>query len=524
MKKILSAILIFSMILSLCSCGTGANNLKISVATTDKIATLDPLNVSGDGENIIVTNCLEGLLRLNSKGDIDLAGAIAYTVDKNALVYTFKLNPKATWYVSDSVKTTLDSVGLKDFDKKITADDYIYGIKKFIESGRTELNTLKGASKYNPDTADSELGLKASDEYTLEITLEKIDPDFLYKLAVLPIFPCDRQFCETLDGICYTTPATSLCNGAYYISEVTESEAVIERNPDYNGNIQVKNKAVHILNTEKTENAISRFNDGSCDILVTSDTKKPENAEPSYSCVTGIWGIAFNCKSETGKNAGLRKILLSAIDFSKIELPEGTGKKADRIIPDSYYVCDEKYSAFDTPSLAYKSDSDAVKNLDSVLKSLEKDAVSVKFMIPIQLKNSLKGVVSAWEELLGEKAEIDLRTFDMNEYEKVLAEAEYDVAVLPLIPKKRTASGVIEAVSDTPCYYTDKKLAFSPKSDAKSNALLFSQAEKLIVENGVFVPLFFTESHLCSAENISGVYMVDGTQRIYFYSGASAKQ
>lgn len=528
MKKMLSAALVFLMIFSLCSCAVGNGSLKLSVATADEITTLDPLCASGDGEKIISANCLEGLLRFNSQGDIDLAGAIAYTADKSALIYTFKLNPEAEWYLSDSLKTTLDSVNLKDFDKKITAEDYIYGIKRFIGSGRNELNAIKGASKFDPDSDNSVLGVKALDEYTLEITLEKIDPDFLYKLAALPVYPCDSSFCETLDGICYTTPATTLCNGPYFVSDVTQTEALIERNPDYNGNIQIQNKSVRIYNCGKKEDAVARFNNGGCDILVTSDSAKPENAEPSYSCVTATWGVTFNCKSETGKNEKLRKLLLHSADFSKIELPDFATEKADKIIHGSYYVFDEKYSAFDTPSVSLKTDStSAVKELDAFLKASDKETVSVKFMIPIQLKNSFKSVISAWKELFGDKIEIDLRTFDINDAEKTLSEGDYDAAVLPLIPQKRTAEGVIESVSGAPCFYTDKKLtdlSSNPQADAETVAVAFSQAEKLLSENGVFLPLFFAESHLYSADGISGVYMADGANRIYFYSGAKGEQ
>ena len=523
MKKVISAVLVISMIFSLCSCTIGGSDTKLTMGILDEITTLDPLSAKGNGERIISSNCIEGLLRFDAEGNIDLAGATGYTADKNALSYTFKLNPSAKWYLSDSVKTTLDSTGVTDFQEKITAEDYIYGIKRFIESGRTELNAIKGASKYNPEDKNSVLGLKAVDDYTLQITLEKVDPDFLYKLAVLPVYPCDEVFCTALDGIYYSTPATTLCNGPYYIKEVTETETIIERNPDYNGNIQIANKSILLYSTGKKDALAARFKDGSYDIFTAPDTEINEDIKPSYTSVTGTWGFVFNCKSEMGKINELRDILLSSVDYSKIKLPDFATEKAENIIHGNYTVFDEKYSSLNTQTLTYKTDTEnAQKNIDALLKKLDKETISVKFVIPVQMKNALKDVISSWQKLFGDKIIIDLRTFDITETDKISTDGDYDMAILPLLPETRTALGVIESVSGAPCYFTDKRitvLTSQPKSDAKTNATNYSKAEKLIVESGVFVPLFFASNDLYMNEGVSGVYTADGGELIYFHGG-----
>lgn len=92
MKKVISAVLVISMIFSLCSCTIGGSDTKLTMGILDEITTLDPLSAKGNGERIISSNCIEGLLRFDAEGNIDLAGATGYTADKNALSYTFKLN------------------------------------------------------------------------------------------------------------------------------------------------------------------------------------------------------------------------------------------------------------------------------------------------------------------------------------------------------------------------------------------------------------------------------------------------
>lgn len=528
MKKAASLLLVISIIISLCSCTIGVSNIQLTIGTLDEIATLDPLSAEGDGEKIISANCFEGLLRFDESGNIDLAGATAYTTGKDSLSYTFKLNPSASWYLSDGIKATLEAVGATEFEENITAKDYIYGIKKLLEMGKTELYAIKGASKYNPDDKNSQLGLKAIDDYTLEITLEKADPDFLYKLATMPVYPCSEVFCEALKGICYTTPTTALCNGPYYIKDVTQAQAIIEKNPKYNGNIQVKNQSITLYTTGQKSALYSRFTDGSYDMFVAPNTEKPEDITPSYSCITGTWGFAFNCSSENGKIPELRDILLSSVDYEKIELPEFAALKADRIIPDNFTVFNKAYSSFEPQKLTYKTNKEnAQKNLDALLDKLDKEAFSVRFAIPQEFEDSMDKVVSTWQSLFEDKVIIDVKVFEMEEINDVLNEGEYDLAILPLNAQKRTVCGVVEAISGAPCYYSDKKLNVLIKqanADEKTVAANCSKAEKLIVDNGVFVPLFFASNDLYMNEDISGVYIADGAKFIYFHSGEKAEK
>lgn len=138
------------------------------------------------------------------------------------------------------------------------------------------------------------------------------------------------------------------------------------------------------------------------------------------------------------------------------------------------------------------------------------------------MKNALKDVISSWQKLFGDKIIIDLRTFDITETDKILADGDYDMAILPLLPQTRTAFGVIESFSGAPCYFTDKRitvLTSQPKPDAKTNATNYSKAEKLIVESGVFVPLFFASNDLYMNKGVSGVYTADGGELIYFHGG-----
>lgn len=528
MKRIISVLLVLIMLFSLCSCSANVSNTQLTMGILNQVTNLDPLNISGDGERIIATNCFEGLLRFDEKGKIDLGGATAYSISNDGLTYVFKLNPLAKWYVPGAVKATLETVGIEKFDNKITSEDYIYGITRFIQSSNKALSSVKGASTYDPDDKESTLGLKAIDEYTLEITLERVDPDFLYKLAANPVYPCDKTLAEALDSIFNSTPATTVCNGPYYIKEVSESEAVLERNPDYNGKLQIANGSVLLYTTGKRQTLAARFEDGQYDIYFTPSTHRLKEKSTSYTSTSSIWGFAFNCKSKVGAVAGLRDIILSTVYYDKIELPAFATGKADRIIPGIYNVGDTSYASFNPQKLAYERNITLAKeNLDKLLDKLEREAFTIKLAIPKDMEKTMEPVIIHWETLFEEKILIDLRVYETTDAATIASEGNYDLAILPITPYKRTALGVVEAFSGAPCYYADQKinaLKSQTKASAEENAANYLKAEKLVVENGVFVPLFYASNDLYLGKGVSGVYIADGGRLVYLHSGAKVTE
>lgn len=523
MKRIISVVLVLIMLFSLCSCSAKVSNTKLTMGILNQVTTVDPLNVSGDGERIIAANCFEGLLRFDEKGKIDLGGATAYSISNDGLTYVFKLNPLAKWHVPSAVKANFESLNIEKFDNKITAEDYIYGITRFIQSSNKALSSIKGASTYDPDDKESTLGLKAIDEYTLEITLERVDPDFLYKLAANPVYPCDSVLAEKLDSIFSSTPATVLCNGPYYIKEVSESEAILERNPSYTGKIQIANGSILLYTTGKRQTLATRFEEGQYDIYFTPSTQRLEDVSTSYTSTSGIWGFAFNCKSNVGSIASLRDIILSTVYYDKIELPDFATGKADRIIPGVYTVGDTSYASFNPQKLAYEQNiSLAKENLDKLLDKMDREAFTIKLAIPNEMEKTIEPVIIHWETLFEEKIIIDLRLYETKDAATIASEGQYDLAILPITPYKRTALGVVEAFGGAPCYYADQKInAFKTqtKASAEENAANYSKAEKLIVENGVFVPLFYASNDLYLGKGVSGVYIADGGRLIYLHSG-----
>ncbi len=509
MKKIISIILCFAIIFSFSACSLTNENANFTIGIREAVNTFNPLLSKTDAEKIISTNCFEGLLRFDEHGKINLAGATAYTIEKDGLSYIFKLNPKAEWYIPEGAKTIIKNANIKDFNSSITGEDYVYGFQKFKEEN-PEFNSVKS--------------INIIDDFTIEITLTEKDLDLLYKLAALPIYPCSKSFIEASGNSYATTFDTILYNGPYYVKETSPTETVLMKNPQYNGNIQIQNKKV-LLYTTGTEDALkTRFNDGSYNIYIAnSSAESIAYTHPVSTLYSEVWGLAFNCKSKLGSQSAFRKILASSINLDNVACPDFAIQKAKFLYPPNFSIGDVTYGNFQNNITPPEFNPDnAVKAMGTIQQKYGFKSYSVTFAAPEEMKTSAEKIIADWENLFGEKIEFTLVTFPKSHVKDFAEKAEYDIAVLPINANEKTATAIINSLSGAPCYYGGKtiqnlrgKLNTIPEESFK----IHQKAEQHIIKNNIFVPLFYTGKELYINESFSGIYLADGGNLLYFHAG-----
>src|SRR3989344_3581275 len=169
---------------------------------------LNPHHSSSDMRCRLISKLLfEGLTRLDQAGDPDLAGAANFTVSQDLLTYVFTLR-KASW--SNGEKVT--SVDYADSWKWALEDNVCHPEKLF---------TIKNARRYrNTQCGFDEVGIKVLDQETLQIELEKPDPEFLHKLSQPFFFPLFGQVREP-----------KWFNGPYLVLEDTKTNLTLCKNP-----------------------------------------------------------------------------------------------------------------------------------------------------------------------------------------------------------------------------------------------------------------------------------------------------
>ncbi|MBP1757628.1 MAG: extracellular solute-binding protein family 5, partial [Firmicutes bacterium] len=142
-------------------------------------ATLDPqLNNATDGADVI-QHLFVGLTMKDEKNAIVPGVASKWDISDDGLTWTFHLRDDAVW--SDG--------------KPVVADNFIYAWKRALDPATGseyayQIFYVKNAQKINAgELKVDELGVKAIDDKTLEVTLESATPYFTQLTAFPTLFP-----------------------------------------------------------------------------------------------------------------------------------------------------------------------------------------------------------------------------------------------------------------------------------------------------------------------------------------------
>ena len=238
------------------STGFAANHAQAQVVyhrgNTADPETLDPHKTSTVYEAHVLRDLFEGLVIHDGRGEIVPGAAESWTASKDATVYTFKLRANARWSNGDPVK----------------ASDFAFAYRRIMtpDTGAKYAKILfpiKNAEAANKGQAKPEdIGVKALDASTLEITLERPTPYFLELLAHQTALPLNEA-AVTRHGNNFVKPENWVSNGPYVLKEfVPGSHIRTVKNPNFHDAANVKIDAVMFYPTKDTAAAIRRFEAG----------------------------------------------------------------------------------------------------------------------------------------------------------------------------------------------------------------------------------------------------------------------
>ena len=526
MKKLISAVLAAVLVFSLCGCTIKPEKSDITVGVLDELHSFSPGIASGDAEALTAVNCYEGLMRYNEDGSVSPAGAIAYSVTSDGLVYTFRLNPSAVWYISDGARSLLNGAGINPdkFDSRVTSADYVASLLRALKEKLPDYERLlciKGAEEYAMGKCTEEaVGLKGEDDTTLIITLGKPCSDILTALALPVALPESAAFRAAAGESYAQSPSSSVFNGPYYAESLSATGTVIlRRNPDYKGIANTLNNGLTLYLTGKKGVLETRFNNGVYDIYRSKTLENAPEDSNAFACGSRIWGMAFNCSSEYIADPNLRLALACDTDFESIKKPDFAKSEAEELIPPNFTAGDRCFfeieegfgKQFDLQNaVIYFIKSDAMKYAP----------IELKVSVPREYENTFKKICAQWEADFPEIIKTTLTLFDKDDAEKIREEGNYDIAVLPLAPDYTTAVSALESVKKAPCLFSSEKLdSLLGKASAASAGEITDiiyETQAHIINTAVFIPLFETREFIYTSNAVSGFYASESGELLYF--------
>lgn len=198
--------------------------------------TLDPA-LASDVETFTTLNAVyEGLVdevMKDGKVTTELAGAKSITPNADNTVYTIKLRDDAKWSDGKAVTAQDYVFGWKRQADPAMAADYISYLNEIGIKGADEL--LAAIDKGQKDKYSellNNLGVKALDDKTLEVTLQKPTAYFISALAFKGLAPGREDLAKAQGDKYGSDYKTMVYNGPYVISDYQKGSKVIYKKND----------------------------------------------------------------------------------------------------------------------------------------------------------------------------------------------------------------------------------------------------------------------------------------------------
>ncbi len=540
MKRFISIFLIILILLSMfTSCKKEENETQVYYPVTEDFVSIDPQIASDTSSKLIAYNCFEGLVRVDENGKIVAAGADTWTVSEDSLTYTFSLRRDAQWYLTNTSKEEMSDPDPEksripaDFDSRVTAKDYVFGLKRAVDPATNAadgkyLAAIKNAGEILAGKKlASELAVEAIDDYTLRITLEQADPDFLYYLTRLAAMPCNEQFFNACQGRYGLAMEYMLCNGAYIVYRWSPGSVIrLENNPLYTGKDKAKNDRVWVYYVEDETTVASKIEAGTYDAGYVSSYEASLFEEKKGFTMTArndvLWGYWFNGNSKDFAIADLRIAFASVVDKSFLTVPDYIESKTDRLLlstlsPQFDYT---PHPVEYNESKAAEYFSKAITDNEDVLESL-----TVTVLTTEDFAEGVTKQIQLWQRIFG--LDVKIETESREKAAERLKSGDYIIAFLPMTVTATNTAEYFRSFMSMSDYnvagYKNKNYdelinSLSGNMTEQQRTDVYKSCEQSLISHGVVIPAFTEASYFVEGKDITGIYSFSESE-VYFRNG-----
>lgn len=279
-----------------------------------------------------MTNAFETLTGVDSTGKVVPAAAEKWQASPDGKQYTFTIRKGMKW--TDG--------------QPVTAKDFEYSWKRTLnpKTGARMafvMYVIQGAEAYNKGTAAVDtLGVKAVDDYTLQVSLKEPAP-YLPMMVSMLIYAPQPQWVIEKYGDKWVVPGNIVSNGPYkFESWKPDQEIVLVRNPDYWGPKPKVDKAIWTLFENQQQQGLVAYENNEVDIsLVGPDDleRVRKDAKLSKELVVdpapSMSVLAVDCSSAPFNNPKVRRALSLGIDREKMAtaLYKGAALPGNTVVP-----------------------------------------------------------------------------------------------------------------------------------------------------------------------------------------------
>lgn len=469
--------------------------------------TLDP-HIAGDATSAeYIVEIFGGLVTLDQNAELALDLAASFEISDDGLTYTFTLRDDIEFHSGDPV----------------TAEDVKYSMERATSRelaaatgralGLTYLGDIVGAREHFFGVAEDLEGVTVIDDRTVEIRLrEHVPPDlFLAKLTYPTAFVVDREQVEQSRNWTRRPNGT----GPYRLVEWNFGERlVLEANRDYHLGAPKLEQAVYLLSGGS---ALTRWENDELDVAFVGldDLERAldptSNLGPHYSAWPqfSISYLAFNTQAPPFDDVHVRRALAMSIDRQRIvdvTLRGATQRATGILMPNlPGYTPEDRTLPFDPDAaraeLAMSRYADAMPPIEIAEVSAGAEA-----------SLDMTAFLDQWERELGVSI-----TVQQNDFASILAArdaGELQAFTAGWIMDYPDPQDVLDILFHSESTLNDMGYS-NPEADALIEAArveqdrerrfaIYRELEALLLQDAVWIPLYFSTSHIVVKPEISG--------------------
>ena len=538
--KISAVLLSVALSTSLLSgCGTKAApeaNGKVPQVITFNLGaepkTIDPALSTAVDSATVIGNTFEGLMRLDDK-DVPIPGmADKYEMSKDGLVYTFHIRKGAQWSDGKPVVAGDFEYAWKRALKPATASEYAYQLF-YLKNGQgyneSELAAADKTAGVKSATID-EVGVKAKDDSTLVVTLENPTVYFLSLMAFQTYMPVRKDVADK-DTAWATKSATYITNGAFKLKEwVPKDVMTFVKNDKYWDASNIKLDTINYKMLEDQTAALSAFKAGQMDMLINPPQSEIPGLVKDGSCeitpnlatyyyAANLTPEAVKINPEAAKalqNVKVRKALNLAINRKDIveNVTKGGQTPATSFVPKGMLEPDGKDFASKKYFPAEGDIAQAKKLLAEAGYPGGKGFPKITFLYNTLAghQNIAAAVQDMWKTNLGVNIELKNQEWKVflqtrNDKQYILARDGWNADYadpMTFLDLLTTSSGNNDPGYSNPVYDA-KILAAKKELDPAKRMTIMHEAEDILMNEMVIIPIYEYTNIIVSKPNITGV-------------------
>lgn len=501
----------------------GPKVLKVNLHSEPPTA--DPGIAEDSTSGTIVRAAFEGLTRTGEGGKVHEAAAESYTVSEDGKTYTFKLRD-AKWSNGDPVTAKdFEFAWKRALDPK-TASNYAY-----------QLYYIKNGEAFNKGKAKVEdVGVKALDDKTLEVTLENPTPFFTELTAFYTYYPVNQKVVEGNEKWA-SDAAAHVGNGPFKLETWEhKNKLILAKNDNYWDKDNVKLDKIEFSMVEDENTELSMFDNGELDWAGAPTSALPTDAIPALKDsgkmktqpIAGTYWYKFNTEKAPFNNVKIRKAFTFAIDRqSLIDNVLQTGQ-----IPATGAV---------PPSMALKQDGYFKDNdLETAKKLLEEgmkeEGISKLPVITLSYNTSeahkkiAEAIQDQWKKNLG--VDVKLENKEWKVYLEDLHQGNFQIGRMGWLGDFNDPINFLELYKDkkggnndtnweNPKYKELLNQSALEKDPEKRKAIL-AQAEQTLMDEMPVMPIYFYTDSWVQNDKVTGV-VIDGLGSVDYKNADKAE-